>query len=194
MRNKKGFLLLEENSINLVLAVMGLILVIIVIVYLFNALTTNQIKKNVQISLDILENKTNSLADGETTIAKLPGLCKGNDCTRFIAGWSKNDNGEKAPPEQYLLKNVVCVCNGVINNPSYYTYMRLACSVANSCREIKDVSQIIVGPDTILTTKGGYMGARIDAPVEYPVINFHSNLLEVEISKNNGVVTFKKKV
>ncbi|MDO8564301.1 MAG: hypothetical protein Q7R87_04790 [Nanoarchaeota archaeon] len=183
--NKKGFLL-EKSVLELILTIIGILLILVVVVYLFGLVSTAQVKRNAQTSLDILSTRANSLQEGKMVVARLPGLCKESNkqCDWFIAGWSKNDTDI---PEQHLLKNVICVCKGEPNNQARY------CSSLDSCREIKEASYIIVGPSQFNGIVGGAMGGgAMQGKIPYSAIPFGSNLIEVEISKNNGVVSFKK--
>ncbi len=182
--DKKGFLI-EKAVLELVLTIIGILLILSVMVYAFGLVSTAQVKRNAQTSLDILESRANSLQEGGKVVAKLPGLCKDSkDCKWLLTGWSKT---EKDMPEQHLLKNVVCVCKGEPNNRVR------ACQNIDSCREIKGVSNVVVGPSQFLGIVGGAMGGgAMQGQISYPAIAFSTNLIEVEISKSNGVVSFKK--
>ena len=192
MKNKKGFLLLEKNALTLIVAIMCIILILVVVVHYFNIITSSQIKRNVQTSLDILEKSANDLKEGEKKIVKLPGLNRGIDVKNekeydevwYITGWSKSDDGIKAPPEKYIFQNTICVCQSGYSN---YKTRNIACQSINSCREIKGVSKIEIDNGFV------YTGAIGDGFSPDKAILFASNLIEVEISKSNGVVTFKKR-
>ena len=186
--DKKGFLI-EKAVLELVLTIIGILLILSVMVYAFGLVSTAQVKRNAQTSLDILESRANSLQEGKNVVAKLPGLCKGGEdksCDWFIAGWSKT---EKDIPEQHLLKNVVCVCKGQYED----SFLRArACQNIDSCREIKEASSIIIQKTSFKEFMTDNEGRAIPSFKDYPVIGFESNLIQVEISKSNGVVSFKK--
>ncbi|MEK6910895.1 MAG: hypothetical protein AABW82_03910 [Nanoarchaeota archaeon] len=187
INNKKGFLLLEKSVLELILTIIGILLILVVVVYLFGLVSTAQVKRNAQTSLDILESRANSLEDGQKIMAKLPGLCKeGNDktCDWFIAGWNKDD---LKIPEKYLLKNVICVCNGKMDD------LVNACNVQGLCREVKSAKiEIALNSFEVKVDAMNKKEGKTTELIKLPIIAFQSNLIEVEISKNNGVVSFKK--
>jgi hypothetical protein len=195
MINKKGFLSLEKNVLELVLTIIGLLLILSAVVYGFNKITSNQILRNAQTSLDILESRANSLQEGEMVVARLPGLCKGEkECNWFIAGWNKE---KKENPEKCLFDNCICVCQGTPDTPDS---RKIACQFSNSCRFLEGISGVVINKDVFIReevrgveAKEGRETSNKKVPVEFPAIAFSSNLIEVEISKNNGVVTFTKK-
>lgn len=186
MKGKRGFAWLEKSVLELVLTIIGILLVLAVVVYAFGLVSTAQVKRNAQTSLDILESRANSLQEGEMVVAKLPGLCKeGSDknCDWFVTGWSKDD---VKIPENYLLKNVICVCQG---DPDYATRV---CSYQDSCKEVKNSVGIKVGPDSFDDISTDNEGRPIKVPKDYPALAFKSNLIQVKIEKINGVVSFTK--
>lgn len=189
LNNKKGFLLLEKNVISLVLTIIGLLLILVFIVYLFNIISTNQVKRNAQTALDKLEVSANSLENGKSVIVQLPGLNKESfkGSFWFLTSWSPEDSAKSLiPAERYLTTNIICVCYG---EPYNEKTRADACRNIDSCREIKGISRIDM--EIGKYNPPGAQGPTSSKPIEYPAIHFTSNLLQVTISKSNGVIAFR---
>lgn len=110
MINKKGFLLLEKNVVELVIAGLGILVVFALAVYIFNAFSAKQDVRNAQTALDIISVKVGAVTDMQNAEVQIRGPCKTTPCNWYMDSYGINDN--KKPDECGILKSCICFCDG----------------------------------------------------------------------------------
>ena len=159
MKNKKAQTL-PENTLGIILAVIGIALIIFAVVKLYQ-FSSNQEKENAKKIIDLVEEKINAMKDGEEISFPFQG-----QKTWLLTGWSKDDRNR---PDKCSFNSCICICpTDTINTAS-------TCQKSGICREIDKKEIFIRGtPSTAINLIEKRPESYIDLP---------SNLVELKIYK-----------
>jgi len=184
---KKGDITLT-NFLELVLAVAGLVLIVVLIYHFYQA-ATNTETQTAKDTLSSLEGKINLLKVGETGKYAIKGPCKkdkkgAEECGWILTGWSKNEAGR---PDKCYFNSCVCVCLSGKNNDE----LKRSCQDNGFCKNlnIEEINLPVInqakqqGADEMRSTGQLFDTSR--------GIKFPSNLIEINIAKeeiNDGEI------
>jgi len=157
MKKKKGEMTLE-NTLSIILAVLGIALIIFAAVKLYQ-ITVNQENANAKKIIDNIEGKVNAMKDEEQISFPFQG-----QKNWLLTGWSKDDSTR---PDKCHFNSCICICPTNTVNPAS------SCQKSGICREI-DKEELLIRGTTIRTTGVFIPASYIDLP---------SNLVELKIYK-----------
>lgn len=106
--NRRG--ILEKNTVGLILAAIGIIVVIVIIYKLYSyALLDNEVKSAAKVLDSILAKVDRIDGRGKVTVVGVPAIAGGGaDAKWFLTGWSKGEKGR--PDKCFFGGSCICVC------------------------------------------------------------------------------------
>ncbi|MCH7567872.1 MAG: hypothetical protein IIA87_00450 [Nanoarchaeota archaeon] len=163
---KKGILI--KNVMALVIAVIGLLILSVVVVRLYQ-INVNQEQENARKTIDNIMGKIVLLEDGEIGRFAIQGF-KGSK-NWYLVGWDKRFEDR---PDKCFLDNCICICKG--NTPT-------ACQSTGFCRNVKN-EEVFVYSELVVS------GVPPAGEIRYPAcISFFPSLQEIQVYKNISHLT-----
>jgi len=127
--------ILRDNTLSIIIAVVGLLLLFAASWMIYNSVTTNESLKRAQAIGDKIEAKVNALADNEETETTIVGT--DNENPWLLIGW---DTSMENRPDKCSFESCICICQ-------YYSPD--SCQNNGICRKFKDINKIII-PETFV--------------------------------------------
>ena len=110
-KNKKAIVL--ENTLSVIIAVLGLLLLIYSAYYLYSKLTTNIETESAKEVANLIEKKINALPDNQAANITIRGV-NGNNW--YLIGFNVNNPNR---PNKCFFNSCLCVCKGDSTLPEY---------------------------------------------------------------------------
>jgi len=176
-KNKKAIVL--ENTLSVIIAVIGLLLLIYSAYYLYNKLTNNIETESAKEVANLIEKKINALPDNQAANITIRGV-NGDDW--YLIGFNVNNPNR---PNKCFLNSCLCVCKGdLMTLPEYQGKI---CQDTGFCRKT----------DRNITTNNFEIGDQVIVFKLFPKSNIPLplKLIELNIDKKENLlnITFYSK-
>ncbi len=183
--NKKGEDLSTSEIVGIVLFFIIAFIIIAAVWMIIKNIGIGQENRNVNSVLENLQDRINSVQEGNKLSVQLTGPCKEKDCEWFIASWSQN-NANK--PASCGLNSCICLCKGDFKSDM----VKSLCEAEGVCKNVNIVSVISSSEIDKEVVRAPEAGGNTFEIVKIGTIPLQSNYIEVNIEKKNGVVTLTK--
>jgi hypothetical protein len=176
MKTKKGILL--SNTLSVVIAVLGLLLIFFAAYKLYDNAKNSDLK-SAQTTLDTIEAKINAIELNKPINVPIQGFNE----EWYLTGWSKDHPN---PPDKCFFKSCICVCSGENRKD--------ACQSNGFCRDISEEEFDVLIPSLTAKFEEGkqytvecYKEAISPIDKQIPLPN---KFIEIEIEKTESKLTF----